>query len=136
MTHLLASLAAHVDGAVAVVRHDGARHIVEAQTGGGDATTVVGPPLALDAPAALGPAQLGGLARLVRGFAYAVPIRDRVVLVGGEGETERAEHFEGTSHRGVIVTGKGSHAREAAQPKHFRVEQLRVPLAYEPEHLG
>ena len=87
--HLLASLAAHAKGTVAVVRHDGAVFRVDARSDGGPLTRIRGRALDLDGPAALGPDDLGGLGSLVDGHAWAYPLGERVVLVSGD-----AEHAE------------------------------------------
>ena len=86
--HLLRSLAAHVDGPVAVVRHDGDRFQVEARTDGGPSEPVRGNPLALGGPKALDASALGGLAALVGGDARAVPLGPYVVLLGGRGPAD------------------------------------------------
>ena len=83
--HLLASLAAHTGGVVAVVRADGERYVVEARTDGGALEPVGGPPVALHGPTDLARGTLRTLAALVGGSGRAVPFGDRVVLVGGEG---------------------------------------------------
>jgi len=83
--HLLASLAAHVGGSVAVVRHDGEAFAVEARSDGGPLTPVRGRPILLDGPSALGPDDLITLSALVGDRARAYPLGDRVVLVGGAG---------------------------------------------------
>ena len=83
--HLLASLAAHVGGRVAVVRHDGDRFRVEARSDGGALEPVRGRALGLRGPATLRADELGGLAALVGLEARAVPLGERVVLVSGEG---------------------------------------------------
>jgi len=84
--YLLRSLAAHVGGPVAVVRHDGARFQVAARTDGGPRTPVLGTPLSLDGATDLDRAVLGGLAALVGAEARAVPLGAYVVLIGGSGK--------------------------------------------------
>ena len=90
---LLASLAAHVGGTVAVVRHDGERHLIEARTDGSAMAPVDGPALALDGPMDLGPGALGALSSLVSGFAYAVPMGASVLLIGGDGDGEGTARY-------------------------------------------
>ena len=93
VAHLLASLAAHVGGTVAVVRHDGERHLIEARTDGSAMAPVDGPALALDGPMDLGPGALGALSSLVSGFAYAVPMGARILLIGGDGDGEGTARY-------------------------------------------
>ncbi|WP_420456894.1 hypothetical protein [Rubrivirga sp.] len=90
---LLASLAAHVGGRVAVVRHDGDRHLVEARTDGGALTAVAGRALDVDGERHLGSDALGGLAALVGGRARAVSAGRSTLLVGGDADDADA-HLE------------------------------------------
>ncbi|WP_412068399.1 hypothetical protein [Rubrivirga sp. IMCC43871] len=79
---LLASLAAHAGGRVAVVRHDGDRHQVIARSDRGVLVPVAGSALALDEPADLRADDLGALSAIVGEDARAVPLDDgRVLLV-------------------------------------------------------
>ncbi len=84
---LLASLAAHVGGRVAVVRHDGDRHVVEARTDGGALTPVPGRDLAVDGERHLGSDALGELVSLVGGRARALSAGPSTVLVGGDADS-------------------------------------------------
>ena len=85
VAHLLASLAAHTGGGVAVVRHDGGQYVVEARTDGRALNPVDSRPVALHGPTDLGRGTLRPLAVLVGGSGLAVPFGEHVVLVGGEG---------------------------------------------------
>ncbi|WP_412060502.1 hypothetical protein [Rubrivirga sp. IMCC45206] len=79
---LLASLAAHAGGRVAVVRHDGDRHQVVARSDQGVLVPVAGSALALDGPADFGADDLGPLTALVGEAARAVPLDGgRILLV-------------------------------------------------------
>lgn len=88
---LLASLAAHAGGRVAVVRHDGDRHQVLARSDRGVLVPVAGSALGLAASADLRADDLGGLSALVGEAARAVLLEDgRVLLVeGGDASADR-----------------------------------------------
>jgi hypothetical protein len=87
VAHLLASLAGHVGGVVAVVRHDGRRHEVLARTDGGALVPVAGSAFDLDGDTWLASDALGGLASAVGARALAVPVGDAVLLIGGDADT-------------------------------------------------
>ncbi|PAP78331.1 hypothetical protein BSZ37_18845 [Rubrivirga marina] len=86
VAHLLASLAGHVGGGVAIVRHDGRQHLVEARTDGGSLVPVDGRRFDLDGDTWLASDALGGLAGAVGARARAIPVGDAVLLIGGDAD--------------------------------------------------
>jgi hypothetical protein len=86
VSHLLASLAGHVGGVVAVVRHDGRRHEVLARTDGRALVPVAGTAFDLDGDTWLASDALGGLASAVGARALAVPVGGAVLLIGGDAD--------------------------------------------------